>query len=85
MVVRRRAAVIHVETLLSPKYPERVCWGCNKHCRADALDCGNGTVRAQHPIEIFGEDWFEFSSVKSADSECGAHVPATDKGAIAGR
>lgn len=50
---------------LLPKNPERVCWGCDKYCRADALDCGNGTVRTQHPIEIFGEDWLEFSSMKS--------------------
>ena len=45
---------------LFPKNPDRVCWGCDKYCPADALDCGNGTVRTQHPIEIFGEDWLEF-------------------------
>ncbi len=44
---------------LHPKNPERVCWGCDKYCPADHLDCGNGTVRTQHPIEIFGEDWLE--------------------------
>ncbi len=49
---------------LFPKNPERVCWGCDKYCPADALDCGNGTVRTQHPVEIFGEDWLEFSSTK---------------------
>jgi hypothetical protein len=21
--------------------------------------CGNGTIRAPHPVELFGEDWFE--------------------------
>ncbi|ABF39383.1 conserved hypothetical protein [Candidatus Koribacter versatilis Ellin345] len=46
---------------LHPKNPERVCWGCDKCCPADSLDCGNGTVRTQHPVEIFGEDWLEFS------------------------
>ena len=45
---------------LHPKHPERVCWGCDKYCSADHLDCGNGTVRTQHPIEIFGDDWLEF-------------------------
>ena len=42
---------------LYPKNPERVCWGCDKYCSADHLDCGNGTVRTQHPIEIFGINW----------------------------
>ena len=45
---------------LHPSHPERVCWGCDKYCPADHLDCGNGTVRTQHPIEIFGDDWLEF-------------------------
>jgi hypothetical protein len=22
--------------------------------------CGNGSERAQHPIELFGDDWLEF-------------------------
>ncbi len=47
---------------LHPKHPERVCWGCDKFCPADSLDCGNGTVRTQHPAEIFGEDWLEWSA-----------------------
>ncbi len=45
---------------LHPKNPERVCWGCDKYCPADKLDCGNGTVRTQHPIELFGVDWLEW-------------------------
>lgn len=42
---------------LHPKHPERVCWGCDKYCAADDLRCGNGSDRAQHPAEIFGDDW----------------------------
>lgn len=42
---------------LKPKHPERVCWGCDKYCAADDLRCGNGTIRTQHPVELFGEDW----------------------------
>jgi hypothetical protein len=42
---------------LHPGHPERVCWGCEKFCAADDMACGNGTDRAQHPIEIFGDDW----------------------------
>jgi len=45
---------------LNPKHPERVCWGCDKYCSADDLRCGNGTVRTQHPVELFGEDWMEW-------------------------
>ena len=53
---------------LHPKNPERVCWGCDKYCRADALVCGNGTVRTQHPAELFGDDWLEWAN-ESAESE----------------
>lgn len=44
---------------LHPGHPERVCWGCARYCPADDLACGNGTDRAQHPSEIFGDDWLE--------------------------
>jgi Protein of unknown function (DUF3079) len=47
---------------LHPKHPERVCWGCPKYCPANALACGNGTTRTQHPVELFGEDWLEWES-----------------------
>lgn len=46
---------------LHPKHPERVCWGCDQYCSADDLRCGNGTIRTQHPIELFGEDWAEWA------------------------
>lgn len=54
---------------LHPKNPERVCWGCEKYCPADHLDCGNGTVRTQHPVEIFGADWLEWGNGRSEKSE----------------
>jgi len=41
-----------------PKHPERICWGCDKLCPADDMRCGNGTIRAPHPVELYGEDWF---------------------------
>ena len=50
---------VMVKIALHPKHPERICWGCDKYCPADDLRCGNGTIRAQHPIELFGEDWLE--------------------------
>jgi hypothetical protein len=46
---------------LHPAHPERICWGCDKYCAADELRCGNGSIRSQHPLEIFGEDWLEQS------------------------
>jgi hypothetical protein len=46
---------------LHPKHPERVCWGCDKYCPTDSLLCGNGTVRTQHPVELFGEDWLDWA------------------------
>jgi hypothetical protein len=42
-----------------PKHPERVCWGCDKYCPANSLACGNGSERAAHPVELFGDDWME--------------------------
>jgi hypothetical protein len=45
---------------MNPKHPERICWGCDKYCSVNALRCGNGSDRTQHPMELFGEDWLEF-------------------------
>ncbi len=40
-----------------PAHPERNCWGCDRYCAADAMLCGNGSERTQHPIELFGVEW----------------------------
>ena len=42
---------------LRPAHPERTCWGCDRYCAADAMICGNGTERTQHPVELFGPGW----------------------------
>ena len=55
---------------LHPKNPERICWGCPLYCRADDMRCGNGTIRTQHPVELFGEDWLEW--------EAGAAEPSNE-------
>lgn len=47
---------------LNPQHPERICWGCDKYCPADSLACGNGTIRTQHPAELFGADWLEWEN-----------------------
>jgi len=58
---RKKESVLHMAKLpIRPKNPERVCWGCDKYCTADALRCGNGTIRTPHPVELFGEDWMEW-------------------------
>jgi hypothetical protein len=44
----------------APAHPERICWGCDKYCPADSLQCGNGSGRTQHPAEVLGEDWYEY-------------------------
>lgn len=46
---------------LHPKFPERICWGCDRYCAHDAMACGNGADRTPHPMELFGEDWLHFS------------------------
>ncbi len=53
---------------LHPKRPDRVCWGCDRYCPADALYCGNGTIRTPHPAELFGEDWDEWSRDEPANT-----------------
>ena len=45
---------------LHPVHPERICWGCDKYCPTDALGCGNGSGRTQHPAELLGDDWYEW-------------------------
>lgn len=45
-----------------PKNPERICWGCEKYCPANDLRCGNGSIRTPHPVELFGDDWWEWSN-----------------------
>jgi hypothetical protein len=59
---------------IHPQHPERICWGCDKFCPADDLRCGNGSIRSPHPVELFGDDWWEWSEQQaSADPET---VPA---------
>lgn len=48
---------------LNPKNPERICWGCEKLCPANDMRCGNGCDRAQHPVELFGQDWSELEEI----------------------
>ena len=54
-----RAPKPHPDPRLRPRHPERICWGCDKYCPAGDLRCGSGFIRAPHPSELFGENWFE--------------------------
>ncbi|NML16868.1 DUF3079 domain-containing protein [Azohydromonas caseinilytica] len=45
---------------IHPAQPQRLCWGCDRYCPAEAMACGNGSVRTPHPAELFGEDWAEW-------------------------
>ena len=64
---------------LNPKHPERICWGCDKYCSADDLRCGNGTIRTQHPVELFGEDWLEWELNGRDDREPNPFRPVTSE------
>ncbi len=44
---------------IHPAHPERNCWGCERYCASDAMLCGNGSERTQHPAELFGDDWMQ--------------------------
>ena len=52
---------------LLPKHPDRVCWGCDKYCPSEQLTCGNGSIRTLHPVELFGDDWFEWFERKARE------------------
>lgn len=62
---------------IHPKYPERICWGCEKLCPTNHLGCRE--TRAAHPVELFGEDWWEASNPQS-DAESETAVPASEPG-----
>lgn len=44
---------------IHPPHPERNCWGCDRYCASNAMLCGNGSERTQHPVELFGDDWLD--------------------------
>ena len=59
-----------------PANPQRICWGCDRYCPADALMCGNGTVATLHPSELFGDDWLDWGlDAAKAAEEAGATTP----------
>ena len=45
---------------IKPANPERICWGCDRYCPSDALQCGNGTLATPHPSALFGDDWMDW-------------------------
>lgn len=55
---------------LHPAHPERICWGCSRYCPADAMRCGNGAERTQHPCELLGDDWMAFGIDAEAGNAC---------------
>jgi hypothetical protein len=59
-----------------PANPERLCWGCDQYCPATSMNCGNGSDRTQHPVELFGEDWQAWGS--DFPAEAAAPEPAAD-------
>jgi len=67
---------------IRPGHPERICWGCEHFCPADDMRCGNGTDRAQHPIELWGEDWM---SIGREETQAQPTDPPESSSAVAGR
>lgn len=67
---------------LHPSHPERICWGCDQYCSADARACGNGSDRTMHPMEVLGDDWHLFIDgerpPENETSEPGSNVIARD-------
>lgn len=67
---------------VNPAHPERICWGCDRYCSADALMCGNGSLATVHPAELFGPDWMEWGldAEQAAAATPAAPGAATDTG-----
>lgn len=63
---------------LNPAHPERICWGCDRYCAADAMVCGNGSVATLHPAELFGEDWMHWGRRDDAAPALTPVPPAAD-------
>ena len=57
---------------LHPVHPERFCWGCDWHCPADDLACGNGAIDAAHLAELFGDGWLDWAERRPASSTAGS-------------
>ena len=60
-----------------PAHPERNCWGCDRYCAADAMLCGNGSERTQHPIELFGIEWARACGAEFAEPDAVDPAAAT--------
>lgn len=56
---------------IHPSHPERICWGCDKMCPAEDMCCGNGSIRAPHPIELIGPDWYDLLQASEAAQSTG--------------
>ena len=66
---------------LHPKHPERICWGCDKYCPVDSLQCGNGSDRTHHPAELLGDDWLDYGDWDLDTATEASHpTGGTDKG-----
>ena len=35
-----------------PKHPERICWGCDKYCLAEDLQCGINNIMKEKNYKI---------------------------------
>ncbi len=58
-----------------PANPHRTCWGCDLYCAANAMRCGNGSDRTQHPSELWGPDWQAWGSDFGQTKEATADSP----------
>lgn len=68
---------------IHPAHPERICWGCDQYCPADAMKCGNGSVATLHPSELFGDDWLSWGLDAAAAADPGAPAGPEPAGAAA--
>jgi hypothetical protein len=63
---------------IKPAHPDRICWGCDRYCPADAMQCGNGSLATPHPSELFGEDWMSWGLDAPAANDSATATPTED-------
>ena len=66
----------------NPPHPERNCWGCDRYCAANAMLCGNGSERTQHPAELFGPDWVAWKAPEEAPKNTSGEIQRRAEGVI---
>ena len=57
-----------------PKNPERICWGCDKYCKEDALQCGRDWYKKGDWSNLLSEEQQIELGLKEAPKPAKPHI-----------